>query len=150
MTVDGHKQYCTFAMGDDLYGIEVGYVQEVLRAQKLTDVPRAPARVRGLMNLRGRIVLVMDLALQLGLPRSAHADRSMNIVLRQDGGTTALLVDRICEVVDVPDAEFEPPPATLRAPLRTLIRGAYKLSPKLLLVLMPSMLLTAESDSHFT
>ena len=115
MSMAGHRQYCTFAMGDDLYGIEVEHVQEVLRAQKLTSVPRAPERVRGLMNLRGRIVMVLDLALQLGLPRSEPDARSMNIVLRQDGGSAALLVDRICEVVDVPDADFEPPPSTLRS-----------------------------------
>jgi purine-binding chemotaxis protein CheW len=148
MTKDGHRQYCTFAMGDDLYGIEVEHVQEVLRAQRLTDVPRAPERVRGLMNLRGRIVMVIDLALQLGLPRSAHGGHSMNIVLRQNGGSIAFLVDRICEVVDVPDEDFEPPPTTLRAPLRSIIRGAYKLNPKLLLVLMPGLLVTADGDSR--
>jgi purine-binding chemotaxis protein CheW len=129
------RQLCTFELDGHSFGIEVVTVQEVIRYQEMTEVPLAPPEVRGLINLRGQIVTAMDLRRRLALP-DRPADRlPMNVVVRTAEGTLSLLVDEIGDVVEVDDDDFEGPPETLEGPVRELIRGAYKLDSRLLLVL---------------
>lgn len=130
----GTAQYCTFYLDTHYVGVEVEKVQEVIRYLDRTRVPLAPAVVRGLINLRGQIVLALDLRRQLGLPDRAD-DRPMNVVVRSADGAVSLLVDEIGDVMTVPVAAFERPPDTLTGPARDLIRGAFKLDGRLLLVL---------------
>lgn len=130
------QQYSTFRLDRHLFGIEVEKVQEIIRPQQITPVPLAPPVVRGLVNLRGQIVTAVDLRQRLGLPADDASLAAMNVVLRSEqGGAVSLLVDSIGEVLEVGDETFEPPPETLRGTARELIRGAYKLSAGLLLVL---------------
>src|SRR5438046_2560899 len=94
-------QYCTFMVADLFFGIDVRRVQEVLRGQEVTPVPRAPAVIEGLINLRGQIVPAVDVRRRLGLaPRSADA-QPMNMVVRTEEGAASLLVDEIGDVLDV-------------------------------------------------
>jgi purine-binding chemotaxis protein CheW len=129
------RQLCTFFLGEHHLGIDVTQVQEVLRHQELTHVPLAPAEVLGLINLRGQIVTALDLRRRLGLPDRPAGQAPMNVVIRTSDGSLSLLVDRIGDVVEVDDVDFERPPDTLRGPIRSLIRGAYKLTDGLLAVL---------------
>jgi purine-binding chemotaxis protein CheW len=122
-------------LGDLLFGVEVTEVQEVIRYQQLTRVPLASEMIRGLMNLRGQIVTAIDLRRRLGMPDLPEFDHPANVVVRSDESTVSLLVDEIGEVVEVDEAAFEPPPVTLHRPVRQLIRGAYKLQERLLLIL---------------
>lgn len=132
---DLSHQLCTFHV-DSLYlGIEVKQVQEVIRYQRMTRVPLAPGAVSGLINLRGQIVTALDLRRRLGLPPRSTSEQPMNVVVRDGENGVSLLVDRIGDVVEVDDELFEPPPLTVPKALRGLIRGAYKLSDRLLLVL---------------
>src|SRR5690349_10504331 len=97
------RQLCTFTLDDLLLGVEVDRVQEVLRHQEMTRVPLAPRVVRGLINLRGQIVMAIDLRRCLGLP-DLPADRSsMSVVLRTEDGPMSLLVDEIRDVVELAD-----------------------------------------------
>lgn len=125
----------SFYIDDLLFGLDVTMVQEVTDGVKLTPVPLAPPAVRGLLNLRGQILTAIDLRRSLQLPDRPADQRPVNLILRTDDGGTSLLVDRISDVLEVDDASFEPPPATLRGRLRELIRGAYKLDGCLLLAL---------------
>ena len=134
-TVPRGGQYCTFLIDGLLFGVEASRVQEVLKPQELTPVPRAPRAVSGLLNLRGEIVTALDVRTRLGLPQREGGRPSMNVVLRDEGGAVSLLVDEIGEVLDADEASFEPPPQTLRGPFRDLLSGTYKLDGKLLLVL---------------
>lgn len=129
------SRLCTFFVGDHHLGIPVAQVQEILRAQPLTHVPLAPRLVRGLMNLRGRIAVVLDLRRRLELPERAPEAPSFHVVVESEGGVVSLLVDAVGDVLDVPEASFEAPPETLRGAARALIRGAYKLERGLLLAL---------------
>lgn len=131
----GEHLYCTFRLGGHDFGVEVVRVQEVVLAQPMTRVPLAPAAVRGLMNLRGQIVTAVDLRRRLGLPDREEGGDPVNVVVRTDDGAVSLQVDEIGDVIPVAAADFEPPPETLRGPARGLIRGAYKLDGRLLLVL---------------
>lgn len=127
--------YCTFSLDDLYFGVEVLHVQEVIREQRMTRVPLAPGDVRGLMNLRGQIVTAIDLRTRLCLPHKSDSRASMNVVIRKADGVVSLLVDEIGDVVEVEQEQFERPPETLQGVPRDLIRGAYKLEDRLLLVL---------------
>lgn len=128
-------QYCTFHVESLHLGIEVQHVQEVIRYQKMTRVPLAPATISGLINLRGQIVTAVDLRCRLGLPLRENGNLPMNVVVRDGDTNVSLLVDRIGDVLQVDDELYEPPPLTVTPQLRNLIRGAYKLPEQLLLVL---------------
>ncbi|MCC5949420.1 MAG: chemotaxis protein CheW [Nitriliruptoraceae bacterium] len=129
------SQFCTFTLADLLFGIEVDRVQEVIRSLELTSVPLANEVVEGLINLRGQIVTAFDLRRRLDLPPREDGQRPMNIVVRTGDGELSLLVDEIGDVVDVDESTFESAPETLEGTARELIRGAYKLDGRLLLVL---------------
>lgn len=129
------RQLATFSLEGAQYGIDVVRVQEALRFQARTPVPAAPAGTAGLVNLRGQVVLAVDLRVRLGLaPLSADAEPMM-VVVQVDGEPVSLLVDEIGDVVEVADDQFETPPETLDPALREVILGAYKLEAGLLLAL---------------
>jgi purine-binding chemotaxis protein CheW len=126
---------CIFTLGDVLYGLEVQRVQEVLRAREATRVPLARPNIRGLINLRGQIVMAVDLRRCLGLGPDPTGRPSMNLVLRTDDGPVSLQMDRAEDVIDVDESTFEPPPANLTGPRRELIRGTYLHGSRLIHVL---------------
>jgi purine-binding chemotaxis protein CheW len=128
-------QYVTFTLGGGLYGVDVTRVQEALRAHTRTRVPLAPIDVAGLVNLRGQVVLTIDLRPRLGVPPLAADAEPMMVVVQVDGEPVSLLVDEIGDVVEVGPERFEVPPDTLDVGLRRLITGAYKLDSSLLLIL---------------
>lgn len=132
---EGCKQLCTFFVDRLYFAVDVTCVQEVIRYQEMTRVPLASPEVGGLINLRGQIVTAIDMRRRLGLPPRPADQPPMNVVVRGDEGVVSLLVDEIGDVVDVDESSFEPPPATVAAGSRELIRGVYKLKQQLLLLL---------------
>jgi purine-binding chemotaxis protein CheW len=129
------EQFCTFYLEKHYFGIELLQVQEVLRELELTQVPLAPHAVRGLMNLRGQIVIAVDLRRRLGLPERAKGAAAMNVIVRAGEDAVSLLVDEIGDVVEAGEESFEPPPETLRGAVRSAIRGVHKLEKQLMCVL---------------
>jgi purine-binding chemotaxis protein CheW len=137
-------QFCTFLVGGMLFGLDVVCIQEVIRFQALTAVPLTSSVIAGLINLRGQIVTAIDLRARLGLPPRSAGERPLNVVVRTPDGAVSLLVDEIGDVIMVDDDCFERPPDTLDEGARSLIRGAYKLRGRLLLVLDPARAIDAE------
>lgn len=129
------SQLCTFFLDKQMFAIDVQTVQEVIRYQQMTDIPLAPDAVCGLINLRGQIVTAIDLRKRLGLPNRPEGQLPMNVVVRSDDGAVSLLVDQIGDVQESDLENFESPPETLRGGARQLIRGAYKMKDRLLLIL---------------
>ncbi|HUB68152.1 MAG TPA: chemotaxis protein CheW [Candidatus Methylacidiphilales bacterium] len=129
------RQLCTFTVGNLLFGVDVLSVQEVLRPQPMTRVPRAPSLIRGLINLRGQILTAVDLRERLGLPAAPPEISGMNVVVQLPGGLAGLLVDQVGEVLDLSAEQFEANPVTLRSTIREVISGVYKLKDRLLLLL---------------
>lgn len=129
------RQYSTFSVGGLFFGVEVRKVQEVLRAQEMTNVPLAPDVIEGLINLRGQIVTAIDMRRRLGLPPRGPGLPPMNLVVRSEEGPVSLLVDEIGDVLEAQPESYEPPPDTTPAGLRPLLDGVYKLDGRLLLVL---------------
>ncbi len=130
------RQFCTFYIAEQFFGIDVLKVQEVLKYQLMTDVPLAPPVVEGLINLRGQIVIALDMRRRLSLAPREGTDLPKNIIIRtEQEGVVSLLVDEIGDVIEVEESLFESPPDTLRGPARQLIKGAFMLPGKLMLVL---------------
>lgn len=129
------RQYCTFFVDGHYFGLDVLRVQEIIRYQEMTRVPLAPPVVSGLINLRGQIVTALDLRRRLGLEARSADQLPVNVVVRTGDGAVSLLVDEIGDVLEVSQKLFELPPDTLRGNARELVRGAYKLEGRLLLIL---------------
>jgi purine-binding chemotaxis protein CheW len=150
-------QYCTFVVDDSLYGISVEFVQELLRNQRMTPIPLAPASVCGLINLRGQIVPAIDARQRLHLPPRAGATDDgfwpddlpppMNVVLRTPRGSVAVIVDSIGDVLEVSQDAFEEIPDTVQRAGKEFILAACKLDDRLLFILDAIGLTGTSADS---
>ncbi len=129
------QQFCTFFIDKQFFAVPVQQVQEVIRYQEMTRVPLVPPVIRGLINLRGQIVVAFDLRRRLGYPDRPDDQKPMNVVVRADGETVSFLVDEIGDVIEVEEDCAEHPPETLRAEMRELVQEVFKLKDHLLLVL---------------
>ena len=129
------QQFCTFYVDRQFFGVPVQQVQEVIRYQEMTRVPLVPRVIRGLINLRGQIVVAIDLRRRLNAPERPEDQLPMNVVVRTPDGALSLLVDEIGDVLEVQEETFERPPETLQGTARELVLGVHKLSNGLLLIL---------------
>lgn len=130
------RQLTTFYIGEDLYGIDVSWVQEVTGNLPIIPVPLAPPFVRGLINLRGQIATAIGLRQLFGLPAevkdSTDVQGEMSVVCRFDGNLVSLLVDSIGDVMEVSEESFEAPPKTVPLAVRQFLAGVYKTEAELL------------------
>ncbi len=129
------QQFCTFFVDGQFFGVPVQQVQEVIRYQEMTRVPLVPRVIRGLINLRGQIVVAVDLRRRLNASERPEDQLPMNVVVRTADGAVSLLVDEIGDVLEVQDETFERPPETLQNASRELVLGVHKLPNRLLLIL---------------
>ncbi len=113
-------QISTFYLGDVLYGIDINRVQEINKLADITSVPLSPAYVKGVLNLRGRIVTVIDLAYKLSKRHAKDSEDSKNIIVESKGEYIGLLVDKIWDVVHADEDKMNPPPANIGG-----IQGKY-------------------------
>ena len=127
--------YVTMRIDRQLFGINVKYVRDVLRQQKVTPIPLAPKEVSGSLNLRGRIVTVIDVRSRLGLaPRGMPDDKMMFVVVELKGELYSLKVDSVGEVLTVSDSALEKPPAHLDESWLGVASGIFKLEGELLVI----------------
>jgi purine-binding chemotaxis protein CheW len=129
------RQFCTFYLNNLLFGVESQKIQEVVTYRELRPVPLAPPVVSGLMNLRGQVVVALELRRQLELPDRPANMLPVCLVVRAAGGTVCLLADEVGNVVEVEEETFEPSPETLSPRLRSVILGVHKLEGQLMHVL---------------
>lgn len=129
------EQYCTFWVAGLFFGVSVEEVQEVLRHQPMTPVPRANDAVHGLINLRGQIVTAVDLRVRLGLPARPEGELPMNVIVRSRGEVVSLLVDDIGDVIDAAALERENAPSTMPARIQDVVLGVRPMPDAILLIL---------------
>lgn len=134
-------RYCTFRLGESRFALSVADIQEVLRGCIWTRVPRAPAAVLGLMNLRGQIVTVIDLAQLLQLVERGATPGKFLLVLTAGRSSLAFAVDEVSDVVELDESQLQPPPATLDPTARAGVRGVLLCDDGLLSVLECAALL---------
>lgn len=129
-------QFCTFRLGDYLFGIPVADVQEVLRAQQITPVPLSGEHIGGLINLRGQIVTAIELRHLLALPTRPDGIEPIHVVVKgADSSRFSLVVDEIGDVLEPSLDDFETAPETMPEAVRHLVDSVCKLDGQLLLVL---------------
>ncbi len=129
------RQVCAFTLGDHLFGIEVNYIQEVFRFQECTPLPLTPPFVKGLLNLRGKIVLAIGLRERLGMAERPGGKSPTSIVVQIDDGALCFLVDELFDIMSLDSADFETIPKTLSATEKKFVSGCYKLEDRLLILL---------------
>jgi purine-binding chemotaxis protein CheW len=127
--------FVTMTIADQLFGVPVLSVQDVLGPQKITRIPLAPPEVAGALNLRGRIVTAIDVRTRLGLESRPPENKGMSIVVEHGGEHYSLMVDSVGEVLSLPPEAFERNLSTLDARWREVSAGIYRLDGQLLVVL---------------
>jgi purine-binding chemotaxis protein CheW len=128
-------QIVVFALGGERYGLEIATVFEIIRQQPITAVPQAPASVEGVINLRGRIIPVVDLRGRFGLPPAAASSSSRVVVCDANGLRVGLIVDAVSEVLMIPDSAIEPTPAIAVGGNTEYVRGVAKLGEQMIILL---------------
>lgn len=131
-----------FGLGGALCALDTALVEEVVRLRRTTPVPHAPAYVLGVMNLRGKIVTVIDLGRKLELAATQTGEESRLYIVRERDGLVGLLVDRAAEVIELQAANLEPPPANVRGAEGKYFRGIGRVGGHLVAVLDPAAVLS--------
>jgi len=128
-------EYVTFSTGGQLFGVPIARVQEVFRPGRITRVPLAGPQIAGVLNLRGRIVTVVDMRSRLSLQARDGDEQAMAIGIESRGESFGLLVDALGEVLKLADGEREANPVNLDHKLARVSAGVYRLEGQLLVVL---------------
>jgi purine-binding chemotaxis protein CheW len=141
-------QYLTFGLGTETFAIGIMAIKEIIEYASLTEVPMMPAYVRGVINLRGSVVPVLDLPVRFGKASSAVTKRTciviIDVMLGSDRHVLGLVVDAVNAVLDIPQGDIEPPPA-FGASIRTeFIRGMVKINSKFVIVIDVDHVLAAD------
>ena len=140
------NKYLTFMIGREDFGIEIRYVTEIIGIQGITVVPSVPPYVKGVINLRGKVIPVMDVRLRFGVEERPYDDRTCIIVINIDEQPVGLIVDRVLEVLDIQASEIEPPPKIKKGQSNRFIQGMGKVGDQVKILLNAKILLFGEED----
>ena len=136
---DRAGKYLTFKLGVEEYGLEILKVQEIIKMMEITKVPRTPDFVRGVINLRGKVIPVVDLRLKFGMERRETTDKTCVIVVQVShaGGalTMGTIVDEVSEVLDIHAGQIEPAPEFGTSVDTDFILGMGKVGKKVIMLL---------------
>ncbi|MCM2357081.1 MAG: chemotaxis protein CheW [Geobacteraceae bacterium] len=125
----------TFNLAKEEYGVEINSVQEIIRATDITPVPGAPAHVRGVINLRGKIIPVVDLRKRFGLPLTEESDARRIVVVELAEKRLGMLVDSVSQVIRLSSTIVEEIPAEATSMDENYIKGVGKLDDRLIIIL---------------
>ncbi len=138
-------QFLTFALGEEVFAMDIRTVREIIQVGPMTTVPLMPAFVRGVINLRGAVVPVIDLHVRFGRPPACVGKKSCVVIFDAQGQPGSggdrvelgLMVDAVSEVIDIPASQIEPPPSFGGTVRRDFIRGMAKLGTRFVILLEP-------------
>jgi purine-binding chemotaxis protein CheW len=137
----------TLMLADQLFGVSVLQVRDILREQRITRVPLASPEIAGSLNLRGRIVTAINMRRRLRLPPAPPGAAAISIVIEHDGDLYALIMDQVFEVLTPNLAHFESNPLTLMPDRARYCAGAFRMETSLMLVLDLNRVLTLAWES---
>lgn len=120
-------RYLTFRIAAEEYGIEIRHITEIIGVQKITEVPDTPEYLKGVINLRGKIIPVVDVRLRFGMEELAHSDRTCIVVVDVNGTAIGLIVDEVLEVVNIAEENVSEPPRTNKGTSGRYIQGMGKI-----------------------
>ena len=150
---DGHDEqkgkYMTFKSGNEYFGLEIQYVQQIIQYQEVTRVPETEDYIKGLINLRGKVIPVIDVRLRFKQPPLEYNDRTCIIVINVKSMIVGLIVEKIAEVVEIKDENILPPPSIGRVDKghNKYVYGIGKVGESVKLLLDPDKLLNDEDLS---
>lgn len=136
-------KYLTFLLADEVYGVEILKVREIIEIMDITEVPQTPSFVRGVINLRGKVIPVVDLRAKFGLESIPYTNETCIIVV-DVGMLIGIIVDTVQEVHDIPNGAIEPPPALGAAVDTNYILGMGKVGDEIKILLDVENVLTSE------
>ncbi|HCR13261.1 MULTISPECIES: chemotaxis protein CheW [Solidesulfovibrio] len=137
-------QLVTFSIGEEEFGVDILSVQEIIRMMDITKVPRAPEFVEGVINLRGKVIPIIDLRRRFGLSTRDHDKHTRIIVIEINNMIVGFVVDSVSEVLRIPASTVEPPPPVVSGLESEYISGVGKLEDRLLILLDLNKLLSGE------
>ena len=145
LTTENYQdQIISFKVGDEEYGLEILSVKEVIRIREITKLPKAPDFVRGVINLRGDVIPIIDLRAKFGLPVRQYSDMTRVIVVEVDDKLMGMVVDGVSHVIRIRDDQIVPPPTLVGGISADYIRGVGKLEEQLIVLLNIGKILTSE------
>jgi purine-binding chemotaxis protein CheW len=133
--VEASLELLCFRVATEDYAINIMDIKEIIKPREVTEVPRVPAFVRGILSLRGIIIPVFDMRLRLGLPEGVHSERERIVVVKRQGGFCGVLVDQVVQVVRIAEAKLEAPPVVLEGIDREFIQGIGRVAGRMLILL---------------
>jgi purine-binding chemotaxis protein CheW len=142
-------KYLTFVLGKEHYALPIRKVQEIIGLQEITPVPRLPSFVRGVINLRGKVIPITDLRLKFGMAKGEDTRRTCIVVVQIErtgipAVTMGVVVDHVSEVQDIPPEQVEPPPSIGSSVDATFINGVAKVAKKVVVLLDIDRLLSQQ------
>lgn len=141
--IDGETEndFLTIRIDNQLFGVPVLQVQDVLGIQRVTHIPLAPPEIAGVLNLRGRIVTAIDVRKRLGLEARENSEDNMSVVVEHEEELYSLIIDEVGDVLNMDSENYEATPATLDPVWREVSQGIFRLESELLVILDVSKLL---------
>lgn len=143
-------KYLTFSLGKESYGIEIQYVTEIIGIQAITEIPELPSYVKGIINLRGKIIPVMDVRLRFKKEPKEYNDRTCVIVIDIMELSIGLIVDSVSEVINIPDQDIEAPPQMSKGYNNRYIKNIGKVENDVKLLLNCEKLLTDDEINNIS
>ncbi|OQA08957.1 MAG: Chemotaxis protein CheW [Firmicutes bacterium ADurb.Bin373] len=134
-------KFLTFVLNREEYGIEIRHVTEIIGIQNITEVPDMPHYIKGVINLRGKVIPVMDVRLRFGVAERDYDDRTCIIVINIEEQSVGMIVDRVSEVLDIPKSEVAPPPKVKKGESSRFIKGMGKVGERVKILLNEYQLL---------
>lgn len=140
-------QLVVFDLASEHYGVDISDVREIMRMQNITKVPGAVSYVEGVINLRGKVLPVLDLRKRLGLKVAEQTAESRIVVVDIADGEVGVIVDAVTEVLRVPNSAIEPPSSMVAQGNSDYLRGIAKLTDRLIILLDLNKLLSSKADA---
>lgn len=137
-------KYLTFSLGNEEYGIEIRNVTEIIGIQNITELPDVPHFVKGVINLRGKVIPVIDIRLRFNLEERAYDERTCIIVVNIKEIFVGLIVDSVSEVMDIPAGNIEPPSKIAQGAGSNYIQGLGKVDDDVKILLDAQQLLFSD------
>ncbi len=135
-------QVVVLRLANEHYGVDIARVQEIIRVQPITRVPHAPASVEGVLNLRGRVIPIIDLRARFGFPRNEASSETRIAIIDVVGTTVGVVVDGVSEVLTIPSSAVEPPSPVAVGKDAAFIAGVAKLDARLVLLIDANAILS--------
>ena len=148
VTLEASAQYLTFLLADGVFAMDIATVREIIQHGQMTTVPLMPSFVRGVMNLRGAVVPVIDLQARLGKPPATVGKKTCVVIFdaQRDNERVelGLMVDAVSEVIEIPASQIEPAPQFGSTVKREFIKGMGKVDGKFVIILDPEKALNVD------